>query len=483
MFPNLYYYARVKIKGVPHHFKAGNLIGGTAMVTKLEGGAGEYIAALDADMIPQPDWLRAIVAHTVQDPKMALVCPPQLFYNIPPNDPLVQSLDGFVHVMEPAKDATGVAWCTGSGYLIRRSALESIGGWPLGSLAEDVCTSSMLLGAGWKTAYCHEPLQYGLVPDTFTGHLKQRTRWTLGTLQTACKLRFFLFGSLIRKMTFFQRLSGFVFSVDALFKVFYPIAIATIPVVLVTGKKLVAYKDENQLRWLIRFCLIMLGTQRINEWVTYIPSGYRLGRHEGRAMIWMAPYHAITVFRSFLLPSWLGGKPMAFAPSGSLKDKLNERDPATRAPLHRRLKVILWDCKVLLHLLFVIFTIAAVALSIYCAFSTTDQSTFHVLESLLTHAFWPPVMWIIMVMALCRPIKYAISPPSMPKREELLDRDPRTGIAHPKTEWKNQRWTAQNWGHEVLYLLVTLYTVFIFVGSFIHWEVREGKPTRFYFHA
>jgi len=479
--PNLYYHARVKTKGVPHHAKAGNLIGGTAMVTKLDGGPGEFIAALDADMIPQPEWLRAIVAHAIQDQLVSLVCPPQLFYNIPPDDPLVQSLEAFVHVIEPAKDATGVAWCTGSGYIVRRSALEAIGGWPTGSLAEDVCTSSLLLGAGWKTVYCHEPLQYGLVPDTYTGHLKQRTRWTLGTLQTACKLRFFLFSPLIRKMTFFQRLSGFVFSIDALFKIFYPIAIATIPVVLVAGKKLVAYVDEQQLRWLIRWCLVMLATQRLNEWVMFIPSGYRLGRHEGRSIIWMAPYHAITVIRSFLLPSWLGGKTMAFAPSGSLKSELNERDPARRAPLWRRLKIILWDCKALFHITFIVFTVAAVALSTARAFLIADRTTMKVLESLLTHAFWPPVAWVLMILALWSPIMYAINPPNMPDREEMLDRDPITGIAHPKQAWKDQRWTATNNWHEFWYTLVTVYTAFLFVGTFVHWRVDGGGKLRFFF--
>jgi cellulose synthase/poly-beta-1,6-N-acetylglucosamine synthase-like glycosyltransferase len=77
-YPNVYYHARIKIKGVPHHFKAGNLTGGTEYVTKLPGGEGEYIAALDADMIPEPDWLRAIIAHFINDDKMALVCPPQV---------------------------------------------------------------------------------------------------------------------------------------------------------------------------------------------------------------------------------------------------------------------------------------------------------------------------------------------------------------------------------------------------------------------
>jgi cellulose synthase/poly-beta-1,6-N-acetylglucosamine synthase-like glycosyltransferase len=76
--PNIYYHARIKIKGVPNHLEAGNLTSGTSFVTELPGGEGDYIAALDADMIPEPDWLRAIIAHCVVDDKMALVCPPQV---------------------------------------------------------------------------------------------------------------------------------------------------------------------------------------------------------------------------------------------------------------------------------------------------------------------------------------------------------------------------------------------------------------------
>lgn len=109
LYPNVHYTARTKIKGVPHHFKAGNLNHALEFVKGLPGGAGEYIAALDADMIPEPAWLRAIIAHLVIDPQLALSCPPQLFYNIPNNDPLVQSLDSFVHISEPVKDAAGVA--------------------------------------------------------------------------------------------------------------------------------------------------------------------------------------------------------------------------------------------------------------------------------------------------------------------------------------------------------------------------------------
>ena len=196
IYPNVYYKRRPKFPGVPHHFKAGNLNYGLDEVHNMPGGAAEYMAALDADMIPEQDWLRAILPHLLVDNRMALACPPQvcivtylqlmdltltapsqLFYNVPAGDPLCQSLDFFVHVSEPVKDALGVAWCTGSGYVVRRDALTEIGNFPCGSLAEDVATSTLLLGRGWKTAYVHEPLQFGTVPDTFSGHLKQRTRW------------------------------------------------------------------------------------------------------------------------------------------------------------------------------------------------------------------------------------------------------------------------------------------------------------------
>jgi hypothetical protein len=49
--PNVIYMAREKIPGKPHHFKAGNLNYGLEQVNLLPGGAGQFMAALDADMV------------------------------------------------------------------------------------------------------------------------------------------------------------------------------------------------------------------------------------------------------------------------------------------------------------------------------------------------------------------------------------------------------------------------------------------------
>lgn len=77
-YPNLYYRTREKIPGVPHHFKAGNLNFGLRETMTTNGEVGEFVAALDADMIPQPHWLRAILPHMLVDESCGLACPPQV---------------------------------------------------------------------------------------------------------------------------------------------------------------------------------------------------------------------------------------------------------------------------------------------------------------------------------------------------------------------------------------------------------------------
>ena len=52
--PNVYYMARDKIPGQPHHFKAGNLNYGLEQSHLLPGGASQFMAALDADMVRFP---------------------------------------------------------------------------------------------------------------------------------------------------------------------------------------------------------------------------------------------------------------------------------------------------------------------------------------------------------------------------------------------------------------------------------------------
>lgn len=71
-------------------------------------------------------------------------------------------------------------------------------------------------------------------------------------------------------------------------------------------------------------------------------------------------------------------------------------------------------------------------------------------------------------MSACwAPISYAIWPPDMPDREELLERDG-DGIARPREEAKSIVWGRWIWFHEGLYSFLTVYIVVVFVGSWLY---------------
>jgi len=176
--------------------------------------------------------------------------------------------------------------------------------------------------------------------------------------------------------------------------------------------------------------------------------------------------HSITMLRVFVLPSWFGGQTTSFKPTGSLSSELKERHPRHRAPLFRRLKVILWNYFGVFHLLYVLFVLAAVAKS--SSKCGVQPSLNDRLICLLTHAFWPPVSWLVFVAAVWTPIIYAVNPPNMPDNEDLLDRDEKTNVAYPKEESKRIRNKASNIYFEFQYVCMTIFVTTIFIGSWLY---------------
>jgi hypothetical protein len=267
-------------------------------------------------------------------------------------------------------------------------------------------------------------------------------------------------------MTFFQRLSGFIYAVLSVFNIFMAISLFAMPIVLISGKPLVAYATEDQLKWLIRLCFATLMINRVTELVLFLPAGYSIGQNGARAQLWMSPYIALTLIRSFVLPTWLGGQVQTFQPSGSLRSDLNERDRILRAGLWTRIRVIIFNYMAWYHIVYVYFCLAAATL-------TTSRCVFEQygiqarLRCLLTHAFWPPVSWLLVVSAFWVPITYAIDPPTVPAREELLVRHPKTKVAHPKEECKDVQFGSRRNMFEFEYTVTTIFTVFIFVSAFI----------------
>lgn len=88
------------------------------------------------------------------------------------SDPLAQDTKIFNAIIEPRRDSLGAASCSGSDYVVRRKAIEDIGGWPLVNVGEDIVCSYKLQGAGWKVGFIPDQLQNGLAPASYHSYLK-----------------------------------------------------------------------------------------------------------------------------------------------------------------------------------------------------------------------------------------------------------------------------------------------------------------------
>jgi len=160
------------------HAKAGNI---NAALSRTEG---ELVLMLDADHVPMPDALDAMVGY-FDDERMALVQSPHDFFN---HDSVQHYVVGrheqslFYRVVCPGKDRHGAAYWCGSAALIRRQALLEIGGVATETIAEDFHTTIRMQRHGWKSRYHDEVLVQGLAPHDLDGYLLQRDRWARGNL-------------------------------------------------------------------------------------------------------------------------------------------------------------------------------------------------------------------------------------------------------------------------------------------------------------
>jgi cellulose synthase (UDP-forming) len=160
------------------HAKAGNIN------AALPRTFGDLILVLDADHVPMPDALDALVGY-FDDPKMAVVQTPHDFFNhdsAQHYDVGRHEQSMFYRVICPGKDRHGAAYWCGSAALINRHALLGIGGVATETIAEDFHTTIRLQRHGWRSRYHDEVLVQGLAPHDLDSYLLQRDRWARGNL-------------------------------------------------------------------------------------------------------------------------------------------------------------------------------------------------------------------------------------------------------------------------------------------------------------
>jgi cellulose synthase (UDP-forming) len=171
-------------RGRNEHAKAGNLNNG------LLHGAGELVLVLDADHAPFRQFLTHTVGHFAQDPKLFLVQTPHVFLNPDPIEKNLRTFDRmpsenemFYALTQRGLDKWNGSFFCGSAALLRRTALEGVGGFSGITITEDCETALDLHARGWTSLYVDTPLIAGLQPETFDSFIGQRSRWCQGMLQ------------------------------------------------------------------------------------------------------------------------------------------------------------------------------------------------------------------------------------------------------------------------------------------------------------
>ena len=232
--------------------KAGNLNEAMARTS------GELIAQFDADHVPVRSFLEETVPFLVADDNLAFVQTPHQFQNsdiyqrnLAVGSQVANEQDLFFRVLQPGADFWNAAYFCGTNAVLRRDAIEDVGGFAEETVTEDAHTSLRMHARAWNSAYYDKVLAGGVTPETFSDALAQRMRWCLGMVgiirrenplttrgltiaQRICYFTstFFFFFGIPRLLFFLAPIAFLLFDVRAIDAAILPVATIFLPHIL-----------------------------------------------------------------------------------------------------------------------------------------------------------------------------------------------------------------------------------------------------------
>jgi cellulose synthase (UDP-forming) len=170
----------VEILDLPNRgHKAGALNDAEALL----GDDVKYTVVFDADQAILKDFITDAVALLEADQRLALVQTPQLYENCQGSllacAAAQQQMLLYDCIVE-AKSVLRRVPCYGTNFIIRRQALQDVGGWDESNLTEDLTTSYTLHARRWTSLYLRRIYTVGLAPPTLSSYWKQQLRWANG---------------------------------------------------------------------------------------------------------------------------------------------------------------------------------------------------------------------------------------------------------------------------------------------------------------
>jgi hypothetical protein len=152
---------------------------------ELTDPAAELIGVVDSDYQIDPGFLGRC-APLFADPGIGFIQAPQDYRDwrdAPYYRRLYYSYKYFFAVSQPSRNEHDGAIFAGTMGLIRRGALEGVGGWDEWCITEDAELSLRLLRAGWSGLHVDQSWGHGVMPLTFEALKSQRYRWCFGGIQ------------------------------------------------------------------------------------------------------------------------------------------------------------------------------------------------------------------------------------------------------------------------------------------------------------
>jgi cellulose synthase (UDP-forming) len=166
------------------HAKAGNI---NAALKTMEA---PFVAVFDSDHVPTRSFLQMTVGWFLRDRKLAMLQTPHHFYSPDPFERNLQQFriipnegELFYGIVQDGNDFWNASFFCGSCAVLRRTALDEIGGIATETVTEDAHTSLRMQMAGWGTAYINIPQAAGLATERLSAHVGQRIRWARGMIQ------------------------------------------------------------------------------------------------------------------------------------------------------------------------------------------------------------------------------------------------------------------------------------------------------------
>ena len=167
----------------------------------------EIVAVLDSDYAVDRDWLRGTVPQFA-DPRVGFVQSPQDYRDggaSPFKRMMFWEYAGFFRLGMVTRNERDAIIQHGTMVLVRRSALDAVGGWAEWTITEDAELGLRLFRAGWQAVYSEQSFGRGVMPDSFAAYRKQRARWAYGAVQILRGHGAALFNPFDRTLTAGQR--------------------------------------------------------------------------------------------------------------------------------------------------------------------------------------------------------------------------------------------------------------------------------------